>query len=267
MARLRELAPSRATLACLGVCGLIVLVAAIDYDHAESELPDVSPRGCDPANLECFNEGRREQIARNRAAEPMEDQYNSRAWLYAFAILTVCALAVANSLRTRPRGEWLGVFTNLGVIGVWVGIASTALLLIAGDASITIRAGPALTIPVALLGAAAVGTIVGRTEGWGEGSPGMEQLAGWLSTTALLLTAVTVVLAVAFIVPQPECGGGASPPGWTNPIDSVAAVTGIGAIAAGIAALALRRWIAALVSVVVNPVALLLIVASTCAFY
>lgn len=295
MARLRELAPSRATLACLAVCGLIVLVAAIDYDHAESKLPEVSPHGCDPANLECFNEGRREQIARNRAAEPLEDQYNSRAWLCAFAILTVCAVAVAVSLRTRRRGEWLRVFTNLGVIGVWVGIAATALLLIAGDASITIRAGPALAIPVALLGAAAVGTIIGRSEGWAEGNPvdgvkgrargagkiairgggggavqrsRIEQLAGWLSTAALLLTAVTVLLAVGYIVPQPECGGGAaSPPGWTDPIDSVAAVTGIGAIAAGVAALVLRRWIAALVSLVVNPIALLLIVASTCAFY
>ena len=96
----------------------------------------------------------------------------------------------------------------------------------------------------------------------------LERLAGWLSIGALGLTALTVVLAVAFIIPQPECGGAEpSPPGWTSPIDSVAAVTGVAAVAAGIAALVLRRWIAALISLAVNPIALLLIVASTCAFY
>ena len=96
-------APSRPTLACVAVCGLIVLAGAIDYANTESKLPDVAARECDPANLECFNASREEQIARNRAAEPLEDQFNSRAWLYAFAILAVCALAVANSLRVRPR--------------------------------------------------------------------------------------------------------------------------------------------------------------------
>jgi hypothetical protein len=288
-------APSRQTLACVTACVLIVVVAAIDYGHAESRLPDVSPRDCDPTNLDCFTANRQEQLVRDREAEPLEDQYSSRAWLYAFAILTVSAIGAANSLRTRPRTEWPGVFSNLGVIGVWVGIAAIALILIASEASINVRAGPALTIPVALLGAAAIGTIIGRSEGWGEesavdgvkgqaknlgklaihiGTGGaakrsrLEQLAGWFSTGALVLTALTVLLAVAFIVPQPECGGASeSPAAWTSPIDSVAAVTGIGAIAAGVAALILRRWIAALVSLVVNPVALLLILASTCAFY
>lgn len=295
MRTVRELVPSRPTLACVAACGLIGVVAAIDYEHAESRLPDVSDRDCEPTNLDCFNAERREQLVRDREAEPLEDQYNSRAWLYAFAILTVCAVTTGNSLRTRPRTEWPRVFSNLGVIGVWAGIAAVLLLLVVGEASITIRAGPTLTIPVALLGAAAIGTIIGRSEGWGEestvdgvkgpakdlGKPAinggtgdavkqsrLEQLAGWLSGAAILLTAMTVALAVAFVIPQPECGGaGESPPGWANPIDSVAAITGIGAIAAGIAALILRRWIAALVSLVVNPVTLLLIIARTCAFY
>ena len=58
-----------------------------------------------------------------------------------------------------------------------------------------------------------------------------------------------------------------APPGWTNPVDLAAAVTGVLALAAGITALVLRRWIAALISLVTNPIALLAILASTCAFY
>jgi hypothetical protein len=170
-----------------------------------------------------------------------------------------------------------------------------ALLVVAGEASIRIRAAPALTIPVVLLGAAAVGTLIGRSEGWSDESPvggvrervigfgklaihvgtagaarrsRVAQLGRWISAAAIALTVVTAILAVAFILPQPECPyADESPPGWTSPIDSAAAVTGVLAIAAGITALLLRRWIASLISVVANPIALLAILASTCAFY
>ena len=54
---------------------------------------------------------------------------------------------------------------------------------------------------------------------------------------------------------------------WTDPIDSVAAVTAIGAMAAAVGALILRRWIVALAGLVVCPVAVLFVLASTCAFY
>jgi hypothetical protein len=295
MAAMRELVPSRPTLACLTLCGVIAGIAAIDYAHAESRVPEASPRPCDQTNLDCYTANRREQLGRDRAAEPLEDQYNSRAWLYAFVILSLGAVATANTLRSHPRRGWPRIFSNLGVIGVWVGIAAIVLLLVVEDSSITIRAGPALTIPVALLAAAAIGTLIARSEGWAEesaadgvreraihlgriaihvGTAGaarqsrIDRLAWWFSVSALGLTAITAVLAVAFILPQPDCGGGGgSPPAWTSPIDSVAAVTGIGAIAAGVAGLLLRRWIPALVSLVANPIALLLIVASTCAFY
>ena len=43
------------------------------------------------------------------------------------------------SLKSRARGEWLQVFTNVGVAGVWAGIAVIVLLVVAGEASIRIR--------------------------------------------------------------------------------------------------------------------------------
>jgi len=94
----------------------------------------------------------------------------------------------------------------------------------------------------------------------------MEGLARWLANAALALTAVTCVLALVFILAQPGCSAGGGPPQWTDPIDAVTAVAAIGGVAAGIGALILRRWIAALISLVGCPVALLLVLVSTCAF-
>ena len=223
-----------------------------------------------------------------------QDQYNSRAWFYALAILATVAVAVAYSLKSRARGEWLQVFANVGVAGVWAGIAVIVLLVVAGEASIRIRAAPALTIPVVLLAGAAIGTLIGRSEdgGWrvastesgsassasargglsvgtggAAGAPGSSSL-GWMSLAAIGLTAVTAVLAVAFVLPQPECPyADERPPGWTNPSTRPPPSPGVLALAAGITALVLRRWIAALISLVTNPIALLAILASTCAFY
>jgi hypothetical protein len=149
-------------------------------------------------------------------------------------------------------------------------------------------------IPVVLLVAATAGTLMGRSEGWTVRGPAdgvkemlvqagklaveigtagqvrrsrMQELAGWLALTALALTALTCLFALVFVLAQPGCDTSASPPDWTNPIDSVAAVTAIGAMAAAVGALMLRRWVVALVSLVLCPVAALFVLASTCAFY
>jgi hypothetical protein len=146
---------------------------------------------------------------------------------------------------------------------------------------------------VLLLVAAAVGTLVGRSEGWAAqsqtdelkervlqvgklaihvGTAGqarrsrMEELARWLANAALALTAVTCVLGLVFVLAQPGCSSGGGPPRWTDPIDAATAVAAIAGMAAGIGGLILRRWIAALISLVGCPVALLLVLVSTCAF-
>jgi hypothetical protein len=286
-------APSRETLICLAICALILGFATADLVHTESRLPDDLP-ACDPSSAACINARTSEQHERDRAAEPLQDQYDSRAWVYSSAILAIVALTVAYRLRTTRRTEWLRTFTNLGVIGVWLGLAAILLLIATDGSSVAPPPAPTLMIPVALLAAAASGTLVGRSEGWAEpgqvdgvrdmllqagkfavhvGTAGqarrsrIEELASWLSLLTIGLTALTCLFALIFVVAQPGCDESASPPGWTNPIDSVAAVAAVGAMAAAIGALLLRRWIVALVGLFVCPVAVLFVLASTCAFY
>jgi hypothetical protein len=95
----------------------------------------------------------------------------------------------------------------------------------------------------------------------------MAELAGWLSLITVGLTALTCLFALVFVLAQPGCDASASPPNWTNPIDSIAAVAAIGGMAAAVGALLLRRWIVALAGLVICPVAVLFVLASTCAFY
>jgi hypothetical protein len=284
--RVPEVTLSRPTLACIGLCALILAVAVIDYAHVQSEVPDIER--CLRSEDTCF-------LTRLQKAEHLEAQYNSRAWVYTFGMLACAGVATAYALRSRPRREWLRIYTNLGVIGVWVVIALIVVLLLTSDAAVSIRAGPALTIPVVLLVIAAAGTLLGRSAGWAEESPAegvrataaglgklavhvgtggaakrsrIESLGRWFAYAALGLTALAGVLTLIFAQAQPACGGAeSSPPQWADPIDSVAAVAGVVAIAAGIGALVLRKWIAALISLVVNPIAFLFLLASTCAFY
>jgi hypothetical protein len=291
---MRELVPSRPILACLALCALIVAAATADLLHTESRLPDVSTAPCERESADCREAELGEQLERDRAAEPLQDQYDSRAWLYAFAILAIAAVATAYTLRSRPRTGWLPVFTNLGVAGVWLGIAAIALLLATDDSSLATPPAQTLLLPVVLLVAAAAGTLIGREEGWAEPSPAdgarervlqigklaihvgtvgqarrsrLEELARLLSTASLLLTGLTCLLALIFVLAQPDCQTNGSPPRWTNPVDSITAVAAIGGMAAGVGALLLRRWVVATVSLIVCPVALLLVLVSTCAFY
>jgi len=290
---LRRRAPATHTLVCLALCALILGFAAGDLVHTESRLPEESV-ACRAAEAACRDAGLSEQVTRDRAAAPLQDRYDSRAWLYSFAILAIVALTVAYALRSSPRSEWLRIFTNLGVTGVWRGLGAVLLLLATDGNSVSPPPAPTLMIPVVLLVAAAAGTLMGRSEGWAEqGQPNgvmemfmqagklaihigtagqlkrsrMEELAGWLSLATIALTGLTCLFAVVFVLAQPGCDASASPPDWTSPIDSVAAVTAIGAMATAVGALLLRRWVVSLVGLVICPVAVLFVLASTCAFY
>ncbi len=289
-----ERTPSRPTLACIGVCMVILLVAAIDLAHTESRLPPGGSQACDTGLASCFNSDLSEQLARDRAADPLQRRYDSRAWVYSFGILAALAIGTAYSLRANPRTRWPAIFTNLGVIGVWLGIWVVILLLATDGDSVKPPPAQTLLLPVALVSAAAIGTLMARSEGWSDqsqmqgvrdrvirigrvavhvGTRGqarrsrMERLARWLSTTALALTGVTCVAALVVGLAQPACGTGLGPPGWTDVFAAVTAVASIAAMAAGVGALLLRRWLVALASFVVCPLAVLLLLASTCAFY
>jgi len=289
----RSRLPSTPTLIGLALCAAILAFAAGDLLHTESRLPDANV-SCQKGESSCRDARLSEQLARDRAAEPLQNQYDSRAWVYTFGILAIGALTVAYRLRTTSRSEWLRIFTNLGVLGVWLGIAAVVLLLLTDGSSVAPPPAPLLMIPVLLLVAAAAGTLMGRSEGWAEQGQGpgilglvvqfgkfaidvgtagqvrrsrMQELAGWLSMVTLGLTALTCLFALVFVFAQPGCDTSASPPDWTNPVDSIAAVSAVGAMAAAVGTLVLRRWLVALVGLVVCPVAVLFVLASTCAFY
>jgi hypothetical protein len=289
--RLRHRAPSRFTLACLGLCALIVLAATVDLLHTESRLPDVSMPPCPPESASCRDAMLDAELARLRAADPLQDQYDSRAWLYASAILGITAIATGYALRSRPQTAWTGVFTNLGVIGVWAGIAAVVLLVATDGLALAPPPGPTLLLPVALVVAAVAGTLIGRSEGWAErtqvsemvmqagklavhvGTAGqakrsrIKELARLLTLAALALTALSCLLALVSLLGEPGCGGDTDTPGWADPLGVLAAITTVGGMAAGIGALLLRHWIAALASLVLCPIALLVVLVSTCAFY
>jgi hypothetical protein len=291
---LRARLPSRFTLACVGLGVIILIAATIDLLHTESRLPDVSTPPCERESPSCRNSQLSEQLARLRGADPLQEQYDSRVWLYAPALLAIAAIATANALRTRPRTAWLQVFTNLGVIGVWLGIAAVLLLIATDGSSLAAAPGPTLLLPVALIVAAVAGTLIGRSEGWAEqgqvdslggraaqvgrpavdvGTAGqakrsrMEELGRWLTLAALALTVLSCLVALVSLLEEPDCAARSGTPGWADPLDALAAVMAIGGMAAGIGALILRRWIAALITLVVCPLALLVVLYTTCAFY
>src|SRR5690349_3530167 len=103
------------------MCAAITITATVDLLHLESKLPDSDLR-CNGESATCLNGRLSESLARDRAAEPLQAQYAPRAWVYAFGILAVTAAGTAWALPRRPRTEWLGIFTDLGVIGVWEAI-------------------------------------------------------------------------------------------------------------------------------------------------
>jgi hypothetical protein len=282
---------SRPTLACAALCAAVVAIGVVDYLHTDSRVPEIPPADCG-TNEACNDARNAELMDRLREAMRLEQQYEARAWLYAAVIVAALAVATALALRARRRLRWQRVFTNLGIAGVWSLIVASVILLETDDQVVGLPAAPLYSPAVTLIAAAVVGTVVGRAQGWattdavaearaaatsiGKGALGplvadsrREAIGRFFSIWAFGLTAATVVLAFVFIEPQPACGGGGneSPPTWTDTIGAIAGITIIGALAAGIGALVLRRWLPALVATVANPFALLFMAASTCAFY
>jgi hypothetical protein len=287
----RGLEMSRPTLACVGLSLAILVFATADLIHTGDRVPaaGAATRQCSPSDKRCVRVAQAAQTARVREAEHLESQYKTRSWLYAFGIAALIAVAAAYSLRARDRKEWPRVFTNLGVIGVWAAIAGTVVVLLTDDDEISVAAGPAYTVAILLIAAAVTGTVIGRSEGWASesqidgvrkhasrlgqvalhvGTGGassqskLDKLARWFSIAAYGLSALTAALALVFSLAQPGCGGDA--PGWAAPFGSAASVSAVAAVAAGVGALVLRRWVPALVAVVINPVAFLAMIISTC---
>lgn len=285
---------SRPTLACVVFCGVVVVTAGADLARTRDRIPPVPSANCG-ADAACNAAQTAELAERDREAERLEQQFGAPSWVYGSATIAAIALVTALGMRSRPRQRWPQVFTNLGIVGVWSGLVIVGVLVVDEGASlVSIRAAPALAPAVIMLVAAGLGTLVSRVEGWEE-PPGLVddvrggatavgkraidigtggaasraqlgKLARWLTTGSLAFTGLTVALAVAFIPAQPGCEGDEIAADWTDTVAAISALTAVAAIAAGIGALLLRRWIPAAIVLIANPLAGLLMLASTCAF-
>jgi hypothetical protein len=280
---------SRPTLACLAVCAVVLGVAAVDFAHVQTRVPPLPPADCG-VDVSC-NDARNAEIADRRTeSSRLEEQYESRAWLYSFAIIAAISVATAVALRTRRRKDWPRVFTNVGIAGAWSAIGATLIVLLTDGEVVALPSGAVYAPAVALIGAAAVGTVLGRAQDWSETDAAAEARAGaaaigkrtvggffagsrkdaaarFFTAWAAGLTALTVILALVFIESQPGCPiPEEGPPAWTDTLGAIVGISAMGAIAAGVGALLLRRWIPALATLVANPFAMLFLAASTCVF-
>jgi hypothetical protein len=268
--------PGGRAIACGIAVGAVVLVAALDFTGVTAEISDDVPPLCPPEDLACNEQ--RNAIFEQRRVEGLrlESGFEGRSWLYAIAIVAAVAALVVATLRDAvDDAQRARVFSNLGMAGVAFGIVVSVLLSVEPDDLIDAPARQAYLPSIAMLAAAAIGTVVIRLRSPAEAAAGaappawIATVAPWLAAAAIGLTGLTVVLVFVFAGPQPECGSGdpEEAPGWTDLVGGAAVVTAALAVAVGFAAFLARRWIAALIAFVVNPFALLLMIASTCAFY
>jgi hypothetical protein len=252
----------------------VLAVAVVDFVRTADRIPATPTWRCDESDDDCVDRTNARFDAVNRKTLQLADDYGRRAWLYGAAI-AVAALASTGSLllgaRSAPERRRLG--RNLGTAGVGIGLLTFVVLLLAEPDDLTEAATDAAFLPagaILLVAVVASLTTLGQAPARPEQAPKAERAGRWVAIAALAFTALTVVLAVIDIQPRPSCGGAESPedaPDWADALIPFVSASAIGAIALGLAALLFRRWLTALASLVVTPLAYIIMIGSTCAFY
>jgi hypothetical protein len=268
--------PGLVVLACAGVVVACFLAAVVDFTRTENRVPPVPPL-CEPSTSACEEARNAKFLPRLEAARRLETEYRRRAWLYSLVAVAAIGVATVSTLRRRESAAGRRrVFTNLGTVGVALGVAAVMVTLRTEGGLVQVPGGPAFLPALAAISAAAAGGLVTRLQSpepaplrADEAGPVWYRLARILALGGLALTAATVFLASAYANAQPGCGGGenVSAPAWTDAVATVALFTTGGAVVLGVLALLLRRWVVALVSLFVSPTSLLFMAASSCAFY
>lgn len=250
------------------VCGIVVaaaLVAAgVDFALTSASVDPV-PATCPvPGDVACQQARNQQLQARLTDKQELEDDFALRAWAYALAVVAAMAVALRQVLRGRSGQERRRLLTTLGVAGVGLGLLTTAALLFATRATLALPTLPAFLPTLALLATAGVGGLAARGPAGPEPRGGLARAALW---GGLGCTALTVLVAVVAAIPDSDCGSGDGAPEWAERLYGVIFIPALAAFAFGLLALAVRRWVVALVSIAVSPVVVLFLAADMCAFY
>lgn len=226
----------------------VLVIGRIDLRHTESQVPPFPPQG-------------QSALPRYEEIKRLDEDFDRRAWLYggvaavAMGIATAVALARSPTLEGQRR-----VFSEAGVAGVVLGLVGVVLLWRLRS-NIEPPPGAVFAPCLMLLAVAAVGGGVARI----QRPPPVERLETHedrglkrVAVAALVATAGTVVLAYAYAAQQDgSCDTPSSDTAWTSFLTWAAIVTAITAVVLGLTGLAARRWFVALISLVVNPGALI----------
>jgi hypothetical protein len=232
-------------------------VAIADFHRAESRVPDL-PRACTAASTHCAGEQNAAIARRFDRARELGQDYRRRAWGYAALAVAAVALLSWWELRRSPETR-ARTFADLGVLGVVTLVAATVLLWRSTPTFIARPAAPVYTVAAAFLAMAALGTSAVRVRDGAavaESSPARRLALGGLAATGL-----TIALALIYGAGSPGCDGA---PGWIRVVAVLALASTVAALGFAALALATRRWIVALACVVLNPAALLFMLANSC---
>jgi hypothetical protein len=259
--------PSAVTAAAAAVAVVAVAGAIADFRRTEDRVPPIPPL-CAPESTTCDDARNAQLGVRLDRIHQIEREYDGRAWLYAAIVVGAVAVATVVALRHgRPRR----VFANLGAIGVGAAIAVTLVLYLGAfrPRTLELPAGPLYAPAGALLLAAAIGGGLTRWDpGAAEALPRVSRgrLARGVAVVGWGLTGLTILLAWLFGAVQPGCGSEEQPPSWDDAVAAATLATVLAGVVVAVVALVLRRWVTALVWVLVGPAALFYLAASSCAF-
>lgn len=219
---------------------IVVFVAAIDQRHTAAKVPT-------QFSFEHY-----------RRIEELDSAFERRAWIYAgLAALSMSLAAAAAVAQAKTVADRRRVFAEVGVAGIVLALFGIVLRWQV-HSPIEPTTAAVLAPSAVLLAIAGVGGTITRIQRAPPGEPsGPGRKLRGVAIAALTCTAITVVCALAYGIPQSnDCSGNAPPaPAWTDEVASVGYITGLAAVVLAFVGLSGRRWFVALVCFVVNPAA------------
>jgi hypothetical protein len=257
---------SRRPLLIAAVVVLAILAAAvIDFRGVVGDVPD-APTSCESEGFSsvCQQQAQDEFEARLDRAFELEDEFSSRAWLYAVAAFVVILIAAAFTWARTVPDRRRELFTDLGVGGVVWLLGGLVLNIIGGDNFVELPQQPIFYPGIGLLAVAGVGTLATRRPS--ESEPAEPRPAQRLGRGVLIAGYVFAGVAVAIAVvifagTGDPCAFGVDQ--WVDDLVAPGLIAAGGAILCGLVALAQRHWIAALLMLGPGPFAVLVAGLST----